>query len=108
MHSGARIYRGAVWSVGCGTAQQSTAPDCLQPTLVPRSGFRQQVSASVRQQASSVQGVTHELARAMASGKASHVRFSRAIVEEGRARGPKGREDLEKEIWPKAASARSL
>ncbi|MDZ7412943.1 MAG: hypothetical protein ONB15_05330, partial [candidate division KSB1 bacterium] len=24
------------------------APDCLQPPLVPRSGFRQQVSASVR------------------------------------------------------------
>ena len=24
-------------------------PDCLQPTLVPRCGFRQQVSASVRQ-----------------------------------------------------------
>ena len=26
----------------------SAAPDCLQPPLVPRSGFRQQVSASVR------------------------------------------------------------
>ena len=28
-------------------AEPSTAPDCLQPTLVPRCGFRQQVSASV-------------------------------------------------------------
>jgi hypothetical protein len=28
-------------------AEQSAAPDCLQPTLVPRFGFRQQVSASV-------------------------------------------------------------
>jgi len=31
-----------------GLAEQRTAPDCLQPTLVPRGGFRQQVSASVR------------------------------------------------------------
>ena len=29
-------------------AEQSTAPDCLQRPLVPRSRFRQQVSASVR------------------------------------------------------------
>jgi hypothetical protein len=31
-------------------AEPSTAPDCLQPPLVPRYGFRQQVSASVRRQ----------------------------------------------------------
>jgi hypothetical protein len=29
-------------------AEQSTAPDRLQPALVPRFGFRRQVSASVR------------------------------------------------------------
>jgi hypothetical protein len=28
-------------------AEQRLAPDCLQPTLVPRSGFRQQVKAGV-------------------------------------------------------------
>jgi hypothetical protein len=27
--------------------EPSAAPDCLQPTFVPRSGFRQQVSAGV-------------------------------------------------------------
>jgi hypothetical protein len=30
--------------------EPSAAPDCLQPTLVPRFGFRHQVSASVRRQ----------------------------------------------------------
>ncbi len=30
-------------------AEQSTAPDRLQPTLLRRCGFRRQVSASVRQ-----------------------------------------------------------
>src|SRR6266516_2047441 len=29
------------------SAQQGLAPDCLQPPLVPRSGFRQQVKPSV-------------------------------------------------------------
>src|SRR5262249_32461340 len=31
-----------------GSTEPRTAPDCLQPPLVPRCGFRQQVSASVR------------------------------------------------------------
>jgi hypothetical protein len=30
------------------SAQQGLAPDCLQPPLVPRSGFRQQVKPGVR------------------------------------------------------------
>jgi hypothetical protein len=29
-------------------AQHGLAPDCLQPSLVPRSGFRQQVKPHVR------------------------------------------------------------
>jgi len=42
---------GAHWGqahMTLGLAEQRTAPDCLQPTLVPRGGFRQQVRASVR------------------------------------------------------------
>jgi hypothetical protein len=30
------------------TAEQGAAPDCQKPTLVPRCGFRQQVSLGVR------------------------------------------------------------
>jgi len=33
---------------GGGGPNAGTAPDCLEPPLVPRCGFRQQVSASVR------------------------------------------------------------
>jgi hypothetical protein len=29
-------------------AEQGAAPDCQKPTLVPRSGFRQQVSVGVK------------------------------------------------------------
>src|SRR5712691_3671873 len=39
-------YHGGMWRGGL-NKYQSTAPDCLQRPLVPRSHFRQQVSASV-------------------------------------------------------------
>ena len=42
---------------GGGAPNAGTAPDCLQPPLVPRCGFRQQVSASVR--CTQAQAVAH-------------------------------------------------
>src|SRR5262249_61889758 len=45
-----RDRAGGRW--GRGRAEQRLAPDCLQPSLLRRCGFRQQVKAGVRPQTS--------------------------------------------------------
>jgi hypothetical protein len=54
-------------------AQQGLAPDCLQPTLVPRCGFRQQLRPSV--------DMTSDVKRCLAFFLSSLVRIPRSLEE---------------------------
>ena len=65
---------------GAGLPNASAAPDCLQPTLVPRSGFRQQVSAGVRQRLRVLTAIL--LTGALASASATDVQV--VVVRDGR------------------------